>query len=451
MFCFGGVVSKAQVVTQSADGKGSLILPLNGVSLGFDIGKTEISVGANNYSKALDSNNIKAFRNWFFGGNLSVKNSSDIGNLFQSGDIVPAGNVLGFLGFNVNNNLSILVDWNKSKATEIENKEVQLRNQLRKEFGNRILRDAKNLKERITSEELRDEILKRIADSVLTYQNSYRMELSIELIMKDDKIDKDFVKEFTKTYEQRKNEFRESSNKIDETKSINEAFSEFMKTHSVKRFTPFIFGGIDARNFSLYTGLNSSSLVKSFTDTLYRGGQFGIGINGQIGGWWLGITYAYVDGDNFSNLSSKEYTLRTTDTSRNQSLISEKKITAYSGKYSKVESNQLNLDLLKEFKLGDTSRLITNLSYRGSLFSRDTVYLRNISNIGLGIYFLGKKSKFLGGLYVELPDINNNIEKSMPESERNIRPPLKKLTFGIVTKFSISSILGFVNRPRRPD
>ncbi|MBK9719496.1 MAG: hypothetical protein IPO85_18665 [Saprospiraceae bacterium] len=283
MFCFGGVVSKAQVVTQSADGKGSLILPLNGVSLGFDIGKTEISVGANNYSKALDSNNIKAFRNWFFGGNLSVKNSSDIGKFFKSGDIVPAGNVLGFLGFNVNNNLSILVDWNKSKATEIENKEVQLRNQLRKEFGNRILRDAKNLKERITSEELRDEILKRIADSVLTYQNSYRMELSIELIMKDDKIDKDFVKEFTKTYEQRKNEFRESSNKIDETKSINEAFSEFMKTHSVKRFTPFIFGGIDARNFSLYTGLNSSSLVKSFTDTLYRGGQFGIGINGQIG------------------------------------------------------------------------------------------------------------------------------------------------------------------------
>ncbi|MBK9719495.1 MAG: hypothetical protein IPO85_18660 [Saprospiraceae bacterium] len=158
-----------------------------------------------------------------------------------------------------------------------------------------------------------------------------------------------------------------------------------------------------------------------------------------------------MDGDNFSNLSSKEYTLRTTDTSRNQSLISEKKITAYSGKYSKVESNQLNLDLLKEFKLGDTSRLITNLYYRGSLFSRDTVYLRNISNIGLGIYFLGKKSKFLGGLYVELPDINNNIEKSMPESERNIRPPLKKLTFGIVTKFSISSILGFVNRPRRPD
>jgi hypothetical protein len=277
------------------------------------------------------------------------------------------------------------------------------------------------------------------------------MDLFIDTILRDNSIDQEFTQQLKKKYESRRKKFNYNLSKIDDIKAINEATKKFMKAHFVKRITPFIFGGIDARNFSLYTGLNSSSLAKSFTDTLYRGGQFGIGINGQIGSWWLGITYAYVDGDNFSNLSSKEYALRTTDTSRNQALISEKKITGYSGKYAKVESNQLNIDLLKEFKLGDTSRLITNLYYRGSLFSRDTAYLKNISNIGLGVYFLGKKSKFLGGLYVELPDINNNIEKSKPESERGIRPPYKKLTFGVVTKFSIASIMGFVNSPIKPE
>ena len=252
-------------------------------------------------------------------------------------------------------------------------------------------------------------------------------------------------------YEIRKRKLLDNLSKIDDNEAVNDASKEFMKNHFVKRFTAFIFGGIEARNFSWYRGLNPSSLPKSFIDTLYRGEQFGIGLNGQIGNWWLGITYAYVDGDNFSDLSGMEYTLRTTDTSRNQTLISEKKITGYSGNYAKVWNNQLNIDLLKEFKLGDTSRLITNLYYRGALFSRDTSYLKNISSMGFGMYFLGKKSKFLGGLYVELPDINNNIEKSKPESERSIRLPYKKLTFGVVTKFSLSSILGFKDRPGTSD
>lgn len=106
---------------------------------------------------------------------------------------------------------------------------------------------------------------------------------------------------------------------------------------------------------------------------------------------------------------------------------------------------------MKEFKLADTSRLITNLYFRGNLASRDTAYLKNISSFGVGFYFLGKKSKFLGGLYVELPDIKNNIEKAKPESERNIRKPFKKLTFGITTRFSLGSIFGWTNRPRKPD
>jgi hypothetical protein len=450
--CFIGIVAKAQVVTQSAEGKGSVLLPLNGVSIGFDIGKTEISVGANNYSKALDKNNNKIFNNWFFGGNLSVKNSSGIGNLFQSGDIVPAANLLGFLGFNVNNNRSILDAWKTSHLNDIRKEEQKKRLQLVEEFRSGVLKDIEASVEIIEDQGLRDKTRSNILDMINKSTNGFALNETIsKIIDTKDKSLENFVQEFKQLLEPRRKAYLEKLSKVDATKEMDAAFSEFMKTHCVKRLTPFIFGGIDARSFSWYTGLNTSTLANSFTDTLFRGGQFGVGINAQLGTWWLGVTYAYVDGDNFSNLSSSEYTLRTTDTSVNQALVSEKKITGYSGRYARVENNQLNIDLLKEFKLGDTSRIITNLYYRGSLFSRDTAYLKNISNLGLGLYFLGKKSKFLGGLYVELPDINNNIEKSKPESERSIRPPFKKLTFGVVTKFSLASILGFENRPRKPD
>ena len=107
--------------------------------------------------------------------------------------------------------------------------------------------------------------------------------------------------------------------------------------------------------------------------------------------------------------------------------------------------------MVGDFKLSDTSRILASLYLRSSLFSRDTAYLKNYTNIGTGLYFINKKGKFLGGLYVELPDINNNVEKAKPQDEINIRPPFKKLTFGIVIKFNISSIFDWSNRPAKPD
>ncbi|WP_247237214.1 hypothetical protein [Telluribacter sp. SYSU D00476] len=451
--CISTLKGKTQFLTQSAEGKGAVILPLNGVAVGFDIGKSEITVGANNYSKALSSSNSTPFKNWFIGGNLSVKNSSGIGNLFQSGDIVPAGNFYGFLGFNINNNKSLLDAWKSSGVVAANKREQEKLRILFESYRSDIADYIKESLPFIEDETFRtskgQDLIKKVSES----PDAFALRRIIVAILADkDKRLEAFNIAFKALLEPRQRIYYESYSRDDETKAINLAFSDFIDNHTVLRLTPFVFGGIDARNFSLYTGLNTTSLGKSFTDTLYRGGVFGVGMNAQIGNVWLGVTYAYVDGDNFSsNLISKEYTLRTTDASGNQELISEKKITGYSGKYAKVASNQLNIDLLKEFALGDTSRLITNLYYRGSMASRDTAYLKNISNLGLGLYFLGSKSKFLGGLYVELPDINNNIEMAKPEAERSIRPPLKKLTFGVVTRFSINSIIGFVNRPRKPD
>jgi len=162
----------------------------------------------------------------------------------------------------------------------------------------------------------------------------------------------------------------------------------------------------------------------------------------QVADYWLGVTYSYINGDNFPSLRSKDYTLRTTNTAGNQTLIDEQKITAYPGKYSRVETNQLNIDWVAGYRLADTSRLLVNLYLRRSLASRDTGLLKNYTNIGAGFYFVNKKRNFLGGLYVELPDVNNNFEKGKPVDDLNIKSPFQKLLFGIVAKFSLSSVLG---------
>jgi hypothetical protein len=238
-----------------------------------------------------------------------------------------------------------------------------------------------------------------------------------------------------------------------QVKETDSANTDFARQHHVLRFTGFLMGGIRARSFKRYLGLSSPDFSKSFQDTLYRGGNFGLGLNFQFREIWLGITYAYNNTDNFSQLTSKDYTIRTVDTAGSTSFIQEKKVTAYPGKYARVEVNELNIDLLFSIKMDatDTARILINPYLRANLFSRDTAFLRNTTNLGLGAYFLGKNRKFIGGLYVELPDVNNNREKAKPAEEQNIRPPFKRLSFGIITRFNISSVFNFSNRARKPD
>lgn len=450
--CGTGFAAAAQYVTQSAEGKGTVILPLAGTSVGFDIGKTEIAVGANNYAHATQTNNSRPFHNWFVGANLAAKNSAGTGNLFKNGEIIPEGNFLGFLGFSVNNNQQVLDNWKASRISVIQASQRAIKNQLLSSYRDDVLNFIRVAGNEIADTALRSNTVNDLTKKISSTSDGLSLNAQIKAIQATKATDlKDFVTEFSDLLTPRKAAYTKALAETDASKKVEAYFREFAKKQTVWRVTPFLFGGIEARNFSLYKGLGTTSLASSFVDTLYRGGQFGLGLNVQVNTFWLGVTYAYMDGDNFSTLSSREYTLRTTDNLNNQALIAEKKITGYSGTYSKVKRNELNVDLMKEFNFNDTSRIITDLYYRGSLYSRNTDYLKDYSNLGLGIYFLGAKAKFLGGLYVEVPDLNNNIEKAKPSTEQNLRGPFKRLTFGVVTKFAITSIFGFRNRIRTPD
>lgn len=468
----GVFTSHAQFLTQSAEGKSSIPLPLNGVGLSVDVGKSEIALGFNNYenvfsqpkqkSKPGTKSGTKSKAVIFYGINLSGKNSEGLANLFDGGDIVPQGNLLGFLGQSWSNNgtLSKLIN-DPATFAEVDSLKAKKSAISVKEFPDSIKIAIAYYLNILPNDASRDSMRSRIQRSLDQVSSNQWLDQIKQF---------DPGEDLCKPLEGKCHQYLDSlsaaaarileyfvNKDIQLEKEIVEKSQEitkvFWKKHSVQRATAFLIGGIQARSFKRYLGLSTPDLTKSFQDTLFRGGQFGLGVNLQYRDIWFGVTYSYLKTDNFSNLSSKDYTFRRTDTAGGQALVQEKKITAYPGKYSRVEVNEINADLVISIKLNpsDTTRLLLNPYLRGLWHSRDTAFLQNKTDLGLGAYFLGNKRKFIGGIYIEWPDINNNREKAKPADEQNIRPALKKLTFGITTKFNISSLFSFSDRPRTPD
>ncbi len=458
-FLLFAVSANSQFLTQSAEGKGSMPLPLAGAGVSVDIGKSEIAFGANNYERVFSSPKNRSF----FGINLSGKNSTGLANLFSAGDIVPEGNLLAFFGRSWSNNEQLSTRYRKEV---VDSKEIDsiwhivdsLETKVYPDRLGKILDSTLGLiRDRDLQKKLSEDIQKSIRnEDPATWPDIIAKYTPCNSICSNEQcIDCQlFVKQLASQFSKLKEYYAELTDGLINTigtvrQKLNQ---DFNKRNPVLRGTVFLMGNVQARSFKRFLGVTLPDLTKSFQDTMFRGGSFGLGLNFQYRSIWFGLTYNYVKRDNFNELTSKEYTLRNTDTS-GQVLIQEKKITAYPGKYSRVEVNELNADILISIKLNptDTSRLLLNPYVRATLFSRDTAFVKNVTDIGLGAYFLGKGRKLLVGLYVELPDVNNNREKAKPADEMNIRPPLKRLTFGVTTKINISSIFSFADRTRKPD
>jgi hypothetical protein len=436
----GTLSANSQFLTQSAEGKSAIPLPLRGAGISVDIGKTEVAFGVNNYSKVFDS----VTNQWFWGANLTGKNKKGFANLFNAGDIVPEGDLLLFTGYSISNTQWISNNYHNSKLYDSIKEAKQEIVTINASLYSLTKKSFNTHKPKIKDQKIADSIISQLED---TLEDNPDIRPVLEWYKKSDKELEAFISAVSADVEKIRAGIVRKTHaiRVENKKRRIKADSIFFKDHHPWRLTLFLQGGIRAREFKRYLGITTPDFGKSFQDTIFRGGHFGIGANFHIGNLWIGATYSYLKTDNFSTLSGKEYTLRRTDT-LTQVLIQEKKVTAYPGKYSRVETNELNIDFVYDFKINDTSRIMVNPYLRASLFSRDTSYLKNFTNVGLGVYFLGKKRKFIGGLYVELPDISNNAEKAKPEAEMNIRPPFQKLHFGIVTKFNLSSIFNFENR-----
>ncbi|MEO8769963.1 MAG: hypothetical protein ABI402_07755 [Ferruginibacter sp.] len=263
---------QAQFMTQSAEGKSSIPLPLNGIGVGVDIGKTEVAIGLNNYEKILRSADKKFKNNFLLGFNLSAKSSDGLANLFSGGDIVPEGNFLGFLGYSISNNTKIVEAYIKSGLEKSLNVESDQEKELFSDYKSALIKSLKSNIGLIKNESLRQKAKKDLTTVIKTETDFKNLNDAINAYGKDNENLKGFAKEMKEKVEINTVIYTARFKKIREETTLvaTKEYNDFIKKAWPLRITPFVIGGINARNFTRYIKLDQDNLAKSFQDTLYR-------------------------------------------------------------------------------------------------------------------------------------------------------------------------------------
>jgi hypothetical protein len=427
---------RSQVITQSAEGTGTVIM--EGSTISLDLGKTDLSFGWNNLNK----NIVKSNNGWLMGGEVKVKNSDGIGSLFSKGELVPQGGANLFFGRY----------WSNAELMASEDGKYLKMKKVLLDKAKQLLEDTLFLEiDKIAADNIQDPLIKKRAIDAVNEQYKKAVKNGSTLFVfqpsrfkvADDDAN---IKAFRTALQKRMLEVKENVEKPYRQIS-NARFLSKVKFNKSRqgyyKFTAYLFGGINAMDFKRFDKIDSTNLENSFVDEYFRGGHFGVGLNFEYWRFRFGLTYTYVKTSNFSSLTATEYTLQSSTVINNQTLQTKDVVTAYSGgKYGRVEKNDLNIDVIYNCKLDKDgeNHILINPYLRASMFSRDKSLLINKANLGIGGYFFKESGKFLGGLYIELPDINNNIEKKKPVDKQNLKPPLKRLSFGIVAKFSLKAL-----------
>lgn len=387
-------VSKAQSVTESKDGKNSILL--NGSAITLNITEPTLRLDFQKKS-ALKKNGVESRNNsYLLGLSAEGKNQSGVANIFSEGNLVPSGRLTGLAGLVFTNN--VISDY-QQKLDEVKN--------------------------RMKSERARQALL-----------IEEKKELKKE--MQDTTTIQKLIDRSTTTLTALNNEKRE----------IAGAYAG----ENYHKLIGFFYGGISAKSFKRFVGYDSDNLLKSFKTQNFRGNFLGLGLNYQYRNWMFGATAERRKDDNQALLSQEVYDWQRITTTGNQTIVESKEIKAYSGAYATVSYFLFNADVVANISLDPIKSvekprnyMLINPYLHAKIGSSDKDLLPNTTDAGLGLYIFNDKSKLLGGVFLELPDINDKIEKSKIATDRNIRPALQKLSFGIVTRFNLQSFMKFQN------
>jgi len=419
----------SQGLTKSAEGESTVLFRGNTISA--DLGETELGLSFNNLQKSIGESSY-----FIFGGSVKGKNESGVAGLFSKGDFVPSSSLNSFIGWSTSNGVPAV--YKNSYAKKLDKYDKFLRQSdvnLTASFINIISIETKNIPGGGLA-------LKNELEQLFSGKTQKQFINALKQLNKNDANEKKAIKSITDKCEIIYNNWEKINDKYEsQIKKIEKNISET----SFNQFSLFLFGGINSSKFKQYVGTNLDTLNNSFKDVNFRGGNFGLGVNYQYRNWMFGASYSYSKTNNFKLLTKKDYTLKTVEdqTTGGQQLIQEKKITAYSGNYDDVEINEFNIDVIYKASLDKElkNHILINPYLRSQLKSRKKEILPNSLNFGCGFHFFNTSGKFLAGFYVELPDVENNYEKAKPIEDQNLRPPFERLSLGIVTKLSLSTVL----------
>ncbi len=428
---------QAQWLTQSADSKGSFLF--KGSNVTFDIAKTDITLNLNNLYKPVELRAGALNHRFIYGLNVNAKNEDGTAALISSGDFNASGSFNVYAGFQWSNMNNEMYEEAKSK---INKKIVATTNFQLADFPKKARKIVQN---KVGASALPT----AKAQQIITDWNKFLDTSTPPQFLSNVGA---YADQGDPIIKQLKTDvIQESQLIIDkyakQTQKLLNQLSQLKQTaddEDLWKLTLFGLQGIDASSFKRIDTINHANFSKSFISESFRGNRTGIGINYQRNRWRFGLSYAYRITNNLGDLKKKDYKVTSTTVSGSQTLTQETTYSAYSGSYAEVELMELNLDAIYTVFLGEESNTyaLVNPYYRGNLYSRNQAVLPSNYSAGLGFYFFNKKAKFLGGFYMEVPDLDNAIAKSVPVADQNIRPALQKLTFGIVGKFSLSSLMG---------
>lgn len=424
----------AQVGINSSAEAGQSAILFSGTNIDLNITDASLGFGINNLQKQSGKNNA-----FIIGGAVSGKNAEGLSGLFSSGYFVPESKAEGFVGFSRSNAEDLLRIQNLSADPLIRQKtqyQMEFEKSFKEDFSKIIKEEAAKIADATEKQEFIDKIEKNFSAADATKKVGFVRNTDMGI---DDK-GKAAIVESIRERAVKLLDAHDKKLKDDYTDKLAKIYAADSLA-SYWKGSIFLIGGINGSEFKRFAGLDSIKLASSFKDQSFRGGYIGLGVNGQWRNFFIGATYSYRVTNNFDLLTKKTYTLGTRDTLGNQELLQEKAITAYAGTYIETVVNEYAVDLAANFRLDDDYHILVNPYMRGIAFSRNKQVLPDKMTLGTGFYFFDKTAKFVGGLYIELADVNNNYEKLKPVDEQNLRRPVNRLGFGITTKFALTSLL----------
>lgn len=422
----------AQVGINSSAEAGQSAILFSGTNIDLNITDASLGFGINNLQKQSGKDNA-----FIIGGAVSGKNAEGLSGLFSSGYFVPESKAEGFIGYSFSNAQQQL-DKQKKAEGELVNKQDEYEKKFDSSY--RILFKTVVQEEALTIEDEneRDVFINKILKG-FDKADSSRDDFLRKGNMGAEDDQMKIVNAIRKRILPEWDIYMKHNERY--TAKISRIYTQFDSLAKYWKGSIFLIGGINGSEFKRFAGLDSIKLANSFTDQSFRGGYIGLGVNGQWRNFFIGATYSYRVTNNFDLLTKKSYTLGTSDTLGNQELLQEKAITAYAGTYIETVVNEYAVDLAANFKLDDDYHLIVNPYMRGIAFSRNKQVLPDKMTLGTGFYFFDKTAKFVGGLYIELVDVNNNYEALKSLEEQNLRRGINRLGFGITTKFALNTLL----------
>lgn len=420
--------------------KSSSSVLVNNTSVGFDIGKTELEFSTNNYANKPVDNNIGVL----WGVVAKGKNNDGISNVFKAEEFTPSGSLSGHFGFFSSNSEKFKNTYSDAKLKELELEKVSYYNSVKKFFEVEMPNLIKSTDGIVLNSAQQKELNKLLAVPLNSISN---------------KFNKTYI-ELKKIYENRTidNQIRlkaeqlvsiiDEKGDIEKLKLINKEQSKIRKRDfdalksSAKNYQKWNFYGhfgFTGSSFNLFTGWDTLNLNNSFRKETFAGSMGGLGINYANGGDWIfGAKYTYQVSNNLSSLSKTTYKAMSSITSSGQTFTSETSKTAYSGDYSQIYLNRFDVDIIRFIKISDSTTLLLD-GFMRVTDSNDEKKYASRTDIGLASLFFKPNGKFMGGLYVTLPDVDQNIERQ--KENPNYKNWYSRLTFGVYAKFSFTSLV----------